>query len=128
MGLAKIRESVTSVVVQDRVSKALASAALLPPVSPRRAAGGTLVNGPLRQRQPPRDIGEHHAQAGADPDPLDLALRREHAVRPRQVADHADSLLLGRLAALRIQFDQQPEIWLVLLQRRLNGMMDLGVG
>ena len=44
----------------------------LPPVSPRRAAGGTLVNGPLRQCQPWRDIGEHHAHAGTDAYPLDL--------------------------------------------------------
>jgi hypothetical protein len=75
-----------------------------------------------------RDIGEHHAHAGADAGLLDLALRREHAVRPRQVANHAESRLLGRLATLRVQFDQQHEIWRVLLKRRLNGMMDLGVG
>src|SRR5882757_7748331 len=100
----------------------------LPSVSPRRAAGGALVNGPLRQRQPRRDIGEHHAHAGADTDPLDLALRREHAVRPRQVANHAQTRLLGRHAALRVQFDKQHEIWRVLLERRLNGMVDLGVG
>src|SRR5262249_11926903 len=100
----------------------------LPSVSPRRATGDILVNGPLRQSQPWRDIGEHHAHAGSDADPRALALRREHAVRPRQVADHAESLLLGWHAALRVQFDQQDEIWRVLLERRLNGMMDLSVG
>jgi transposase len=100
----------------------------LPSVSPRRAAGGTLINGPLRQRQPRQDIGEYHAHASTDADPLDLGLRREHAVRPRQVADHAEALLLGRLAALRVQLDQQHEIRRVLLKCRLNGMVDLGVG
>src|SRR3984957_5349843 len=74
----------------------------LPPVSPWRAAGGTLVNGPLRQRQPRRDIGENHAHAGADAHLLDLALRREHAVRPRQVADYTKSFVPGWLAALCI--------------------------
>src|ERR1700694_2966777 len=100
----------------------------LPSVSPRRAAGRTLINGPLRQRQPRRDIGEYHVHSGTDADPLDLALRGEHLVWPRQVADHAQSRLLRRLTALGIQFDQQHEIWRVLLKRRLNGMMDLGVG
>src|SRR5882757_5501887 len=97
-------------------------------ISPPRAAGGTLVYGPLRQRQPRRDIGEYHTLAGADAYPLDLGLRREHAVRPRQVADHAEPLVLGWHAALRVQFDQQHKIWRVLLKSRLNGMMDFGVG
>src|ERR1700682_160775 len=117
-----LEKSVTHLPSADR------AAPRLPPVSPRCAAGGTLVNGPLRQRQPRRDIGEYHTHASTDADPLDLALRREHAVWPRQVADHAQSLLLRRLAALGVQFDQQHEIWCVLFKRRLNGVVDLGVG
>jgi hypothetical protein len=77
--------------IQDRVSKALAST--------KRAALPTPGIATACRRRPRRDIGEHHAHAGADAGPLDLALRREHAVRPHQVADHAGSLLLGRLAA-----------------------------
>ncbi len=46
--------------------------------SPRRPRG-TLVNGPLRQRQRWRNIGEHDAHAGADAYPLNLGIRREHA-------------------------------------------------
>ena len=58
-------------------------------VSPRRAAGGSLVNRPLRQRQPRRDICESHPHPGADTYPLDFDLRCEHPVRPHQIADHA---------------------------------------
>jgi hypothetical protein len=37
-----------------------------------------------------RDVDEYHTHASTDADPLDLALRREHAVWPRQVAKEAD--------------------------------------
>src|SRR5262249_919940 len=78
--------------------------------------------------KPWRDIGEHHAHAGADPYPLDVTLRREHAIRPHPIADHAKPPFLGRLAALRVQFDQQHEIGRERLERRLNGMMHFSVG
>jgi hypothetical protein len=61
------------------------------------------------------------------PYPLDFGLRREHAVRPHQIADHAEPLFPGRHAALSIQLDQQHETWRVLLESRLNDMMDFGV-
>jgi len=67
----------------------LADRAPLPAVSPRHAAGRGLVNRPLWQRQPRHNIGEHHAHLGADAYPFDFGLRREHTVRPHQVADDA---------------------------------------
>jgi hypothetical protein len=82
----------------------------------------------LRQRQPRRDIGENHAHPAADANPLDFGFRREYPVGPHQIADHAEPLFLGRHAALSVQLDQQYEIWRVLLESRLNGMMDFGVG
>jgi hypothetical protein len=72
----------------------LADRAPLPAVSPRRAAGPGLVNRPLRQRQPRRDIGENHAHPAADAYPLDFGLRREYPVRPDQIADYAEPLFL----------------------------------
>jgi hypothetical protein len=119
--------------IQDRTSKALASTKRGCAPYPR-----------YRHDVPPaarRDIGEHHAHAGADADPLGLALRREHSGAsglprsrclrpdrrqrgrpPRPTArtrlprrgrwrrprwpdcgpDHAESLLLCGLAALRV--------------------------
>jgi hypothetical protein len=73
-----------------------ADRAPLPAISPRRAAGRGLVNRPLRQCQPRRNIGENHAHPAADAYPLDFGLRREYPVRPDQIADYAEpSSLVG---------------------------------
>jgi len=89
------------------VSKALASAKRAALPYPRYRHGvppaALSFNGGLRQRQPRRDNSEHHGHAGADADPLGLALRREHAVRPRQVADHAESLLTANDSSRRLK-------------------------
>jgi len=74
---------------QAIAAAARANRAPLPAVSPRHAADRGLVNRPLWQRQPRHNIGEHHAHLGADAYSFDFGLRREHTVRPHQVADDA---------------------------------------
>ncbi len=62
------------------------------------------------------------------PTRLTCAGRRQLAIRRAEVADDPQGLVGGRLALLRIQVDEQDQIRRVLTKRRLNCMMDLGVG
>src|SRR5215510_3388286 len=89
---------------------------------------GRLVDGPLRQSQARRDIGENHADACSDADALYHLGWGQLAVRGGKVADDAQGLVLGRFAQLPIEIHQQHHVGRMTLERRLDGMVHLRVG
>ena len=86
-----------------------------------------LVQGPEREGEAGGEVLEDHADPAADADPGDQLGRGEVALGRREVAGDPQRVVLAGLAALGVELDDQDQVGQVVSERRLDGVVDLGV-